>query len=65
MSSTRAAPITRRCGLTSCASRHTLAAVIAKRGQLSCVEKNVGLIGVMVFFVLTQRFVPKSTRGTS
>ena len=26
--------------------------VIAKRGQLSCVEKNTGLIGVMIFFLL-------------
>ena len=28
--------------------------VVAKRGQLSCVEKNVGLIGVMIFFAITQ-----------
>src|SRR5688572_24134898 len=26
--------------------------VIAKRGQLSCVEKNVGLIGVMIFMLI-------------
>ncbi len=42
--------------------------VIAKRGQLSCVEKNTGLIGVMLFFLIaewTQRRVPKSTLGTS
>jgi putative oxidoreductase len=26
--------------------------VIAKRGQLSCVEKNVGLIGVMIFLFI-------------
>jgi uncharacterized membrane protein YphA (DoxX/SURF4 family) len=26
--------------------------VLAKRGQLSCVEKNVGLIGVMIFMLI-------------
>jgi uncharacterized membrane protein YphA (DoxX/SURF4 family) len=26
--------------------------VVAKRGQLSCVEKNVGLIGVMIFVLI-------------
>ena len=29
--------------------------LIAKRGQLSCVEKNVGLIGVMLFFLFVTR----------
>jgi uncharacterized membrane protein YphA (DoxX/SURF4 family) len=39
--------------------------VLAKRGQLSCVEKNVGLIGVMIFlFVADLRGVFTSgTRG--
>jgi hypothetical protein len=26
--------------------------VLAKRGQLSCVEKNIGLIGVMIFLFM-------------
>jgi hypothetical protein len=26
--------------------------VLAKRGQLSCVEKNVGLIGAMIFLLI-------------
>ena|SRR5688572_17879233 len=28
--------------------------VLARRGQLSCVEKNIGLIGVMLFFLIVQ-----------
>ena len=28
--------------------------VLARRGQLSCVEKNIGLIGVMLFFLLVE-----------
>ncbi|MBP9144335.1 MAG: DoxX family protein [Thermoanaerobaculia bacterium] len=38
--------------------------ILAKRGQLSCVEKNVGLIGVMIFLFVADLRV-RLTSGTS
>jgi uncharacterized membrane protein YphA (DoxX/SURF4 family) len=37
--------------------------ILAKRGQLSCVEKNVGLIGVMIFFVFSAPTLTKNGRS--
>ena len=37
--------------------------VLAKRGQLSCVEKNIGLIGVMIFFSMVSRGLARGARS--